>query len=175
MGNYTMLALKYGIFDICRITRCVPKRTYAWSLNKPFWDSYTRNSSKLSAKNFRGHKSLCHGLVKTQYGQRMVYPLLCRTFSKSLRKLKSKTYSGDSEEEEDGQDDVIDDSEVEELFQQHIPSGIGDGDHRIFIVHPDVKWGKKKQYLTTGKKSKQQTATVVKNSTESLETILLAC
>ncbi|XP_046892920.1 putative GTP-binding protein 6 [Hypomesus transpacificus] len=149
MGNYTMLALKYGIFDICRITRCVPKRTYAWSLNKPFWDSYTRNSSKLSAKNFRGHKSLCHGLVKTQYGQRMVYPLLCRTFSKSLRKLKSKTYSGDSEEEEDGQDDVIDDSEVEELFQQHIPSGIGDGDHRIFIVHPDVKWGKKKQYLTT--------------------------
>lgn len=26
---------------------------------------------------------------------------------------------------------------------------VGEGDHRIFIVHPDVKWGSRKQYLTT--------------------------
>ncbi|KAJ7993566.1 hypothetical protein DPEC_G00273730 [Dallia pectoralis] len=49
-------------------------------------------------------------------------------------------------EEEDDED--IDDSEVDQLFQQQVPT-VGEGDHRIFIVHPDVKWGAMKQYLTT--------------------------
>lgn len=62
--------------------------------------------------------------------------------------FKSKTYSTDNNLEEE---DEIDEAEVEELFQQQIPTGIGKEDHRIFIVHPDVKWGKGKQYLTTGK------------------------
>ncbi|KAM4574857.1 putative GTP-binding protein 6 [Fundulus diaphanus] len=51
------------------------------------------------------------------------------------------------EEEEDG--DVPNDREVEELFQQQVPAGIGQGQQRVFIVHPDVKWGSRKQYLTT--------------------------
>ncbi|XP_060886239.1 putative GTP-binding protein 6 [Labrus mixtus] len=51
------------------------------------------------------------------------------------------------EEEED--EDVLDDSEVEELFQQQAPEGIGEGQQRVFIVHPDVKWGSRKQHLTT--------------------------
>ena len=50
------------------------------------------------------------------------------------------------------EEDFIDDSEVEELFQQHVPPGIGEGQHRVFIVHPDVKWGSRKQHLTTGNK-----------------------
>ncbi|XP_035997425.1 putative GTP-binding protein 6 isoform X2 [Fundulus heteroclitus] len=53
----------------------------------------------------------------------------------------------EEEEEEDG--DVPDDREVEELFQQQVPAGIGQGQHRVFIVHPDVKWGSRKQHLTT--------------------------
>lgn len=54
--------------------------------------------------------------------------------------------------EEDEDEDFMDDSEVEELFVQQVPAGIGEGQHRVFIVHPDVKWGSRKQHLTTGNK-----------------------
>lgn len=57
-----------------------------------------------------------------------------------------------SAEDDDGEEDFIEDSEVEELFQQHAPTAIGEGQHRVFIVHPDVKWGSRKQHLTTGRK-----------------------
>lgn len=56
--------------------------------------------------------------------------------------------AGVTEEEED--EDFMDDSEVEELFLRQVPAGIGEGQHRVFIVHPDVKWGSRKQHLTTG-------------------------
>lgn len=56
----------------------------------------------------------------------------------------------EEEDQEEKEEELIDDSEVEELFQQHVPAGIGDGQHRVFIVHPDVKWGRRKQHLTTG-------------------------
>uniref|UniRef100_A0A3Q3VX16 Putative GTP-binding protein 6 n=1 Tax=Mola mola TaxID=94237 RepID=A0A3Q3VX16_MOLML len=64
------------------------------------------------------------------------------------RKTDDSSRSGFIEEEE-GNEDFIDDSEVEELFKQHVPAGIGEGQHRVFIVHPDVKWGSRKQHLTT--------------------------
>ncbi|XP_034387611.1 putative GTP-binding protein 6 [Cyclopterus lumpus] len=53
----------------------------------------------------------------------------------------------EDEEEEEDDDDVIDDSEVEELFRVHAPAG--PQQHRVFVVHPDVKWGSRKQHLTT--------------------------
>lgn len=53
-------------------------------------------------------------------------------------------------EEEEEEEDFIDDSEVEELFQQQDIAEVGQGHHRLFIVHPDVKWGSRKQHLTTG-------------------------
>lgn len=62
---------------------------------------------------------------------------------------KSKNHSTDQDSLEE--EDEIDEAEIEELFQQQIPTSIGEEDHKIFIVHPDVKWGSKKQYLTTGK------------------------
>uniref|UniRef100_A0A8C9WGK4 Putative GTP-binding protein 6 n=1 Tax=Scleropages formosus TaxID=113540 RepID=A0A8C9WGK4_SCLFO len=46
--------------------------------------------------------------------------------------------------------DILEDSEVEELFQQqHILTKVGSEDHRVLVVHPDVKWGSKKPQLTT--------------------------
>ncbi|XP_035504594.1 putative GTP-binding protein 6 [Scophthalmus maximus] len=54
---------------------------------------------------------------------------------------------GGGEEEEEG--DFMEDSEVEELFQQQAPEGIAGGQHRVFVVQPDVKWGSRKQHLTT--------------------------
>lgn len=53
----------------------------------------------------------------------------------------------DSEEEEG--EDWVADSEVDALFEAHGPLRLGDSHHRVFIVHPNVKWGSKKQYLTT--------------------------
>ncbi|KAG5275994.1 hypothetical protein AALO_G00126770 [Alosa alosa] len=58
-------------------------------------------------------------------------------------------HSNAEDDDTEGGEDVIGDSEVDELFHQFVPTAIGDGDHRVFIVHPDVKWGSKKQYLTT--------------------------
>ncbi|XP_068448941.1 putative GTP-binding protein 6 [Clinocottus analis] len=51
-------------------------------------------------------------------------------------------------EDEEEEDDVIDDSEVEELFRGHAPAG-PQQHHRVFVVHPNVKWGSQKQHLTT--------------------------
>ncbi|XP_014859560.1 PREDICTED: putative GTP-binding protein 6 isoform X1 [Poecilia mexicana] len=66
---------------------------------------------------------------------------------KNWKDLGSSSHTEEEEEEEDG--DLLEETEVEELFQQHVPAGIGQGQHRVFIVHPDVKWGSRKQYLTT--------------------------
>lgn len=71
-------------------------------------------------------------------------------FGSGRRSGSGVTEEEDQEEEEEEEgEELIDDSEVEELFQQHVPSGIGEGQHRVFIVHPDVKWGSRKQHLTT--------------------------
>ncbi|KAM7012005.1 putative GTP-binding protein 6 [Tautogolabrus adspersus] len=87
---------------------------------------------------------------------RGVSPQWFRSFSLCAWRLKSSDDSSSGqptgftqvvEEEED--EDVLDDSEVEELFQQQAPAGIGEGHQRVFIVHPDVKWGSRKQHLTT--------------------------
>uniref|UniRef100_A0A672HCB5 Putative GTP-binding protein 6 n=1 Tax=Salarias fasciatus TaxID=181472 RepID=A0A672HCB5_SALFA len=78
-----------------------------------------------------------------------------RTFVTSGCRLKEPDEPGGGgglatggEDEED--EDFIEDSEVEELFQQQgLPGIVGEGQHRVFIVHPDVKWGHRKQHLTT--------------------------
>ncbi|XP_062412498.1 putative GTP-binding protein 6 [Sardina pilchardus] len=76
-----------------------------------------------------------------------------RSFSTTRCAFKSNRntteHSNAEDEDEGGDEDVIGDSEVDELFHQFVPTAIGDGDHRVLIVHPDVKWGSKKQYLTT--------------------------
>uniref|UniRef100_A0A4W3JAX2 Putative GTP-binding protein 6 n=1 Tax=Callorhinchus milii TaxID=7868 RepID=A0A4W3JAX2_CALMI len=50
--------------------------------------------------------------------------------------------------DDEGERDA-DDAEFEELLQEQLPT-LPEGGHRVFIVHPDVKWGAKKQRLTTG-------------------------
>ncbi|XP_020372818.1 putative GTP-binding protein 6 [Rhincodon typus] len=41
------------------------------------------------------------------------------------------------------------DAELEEIFKERLYP-VPEGGHRVFIVHPNVKWGKKKPHLTTG-------------------------
>lgn len=67
-------------------------------------------------------------------------------------------YTASTEEEEEEEEDFIDDSEVEELFQQQDIAEVGQGQHRLFIVHPDVKWGSRKQHLTTGEEPVQSSS-----------------
>ncbi|XP_039984200.1 putative GTP-binding protein 6 [Xiphias gladius] len=81
-------------------------------------------------------------------------PLRCRAFALSACRFKTTDAlnggrQAGSTEENDGDGDFIEDSEVEELFQQRVPAGIAGGQHRVFIVQPDVKWGSRKQRLTT--------------------------
>lgn len=87
-----------------------------------------------------------------------------RTFSSSHCLCKrnknwtdhSKATKEDNDDEDNYSDDegaedvIIEESEVDELFEQLVPTTVGHGDHRVFIVHPEVKWGSKKQHLTTG-------------------------
>ncbi|XP_063057608.1 putative GTP-binding protein 6 [Engraulis encrasicolus] len=86
-----------------------------------------------------------------------------RTFSSSHCLCKrnknwtdhSKATKEDNDDEDNYSDDegaedvIIEESEVDELFEQFVPTTVGHGDHRVFIVHPEVKWGSKKQHLTT--------------------------
>ncbi|XP_016337329.1 putative GTP-binding protein 6 isoform X1 [Sinocyclocheilus anshuiensis] len=74
--------------------------------------------------------------------------LPARTLSLTACMFKRKNHNTDNSslEKEEVEND---EAEIEELFQQQIPTGIGEEEHRVFIVHPDVKWGSRKQYLTT--------------------------
>lgn len=75
--------------------------------------------------------------------------LPARTLSLTASMFKSKNQNTDNNRLED-EEDELDEAEIEELFQQQIPTSIGEEEHKVFIVHPDVKWGSRKQYLTTG-------------------------
>lgn len=90
--------------------------------------------------------------VNTCQRQRGATSLQTRAFGLSAFRPKSTDDLGSSNgfHEEGEDEDFLEDSEVEELFQQQIPAGIGEEQHRVFIVHPDVKWGSRKQHLTTG-------------------------
>ncbi|XP_059198109.1 putative GTP-binding protein 6 [Centropristis striata] len=121
------------------------KRIHSWLplLQRHCTNSYQRAACKLlhtphpaAAPNTRTHRA--------------VFPSQCRAFTLSACSYKKTDYisrSGQHHGEED--DDFIDEDEVEELFQLQALAGIGDGQHRVFIVHPDVKWGSRKQHLTT--------------------------
>uniref|UniRef100_A0AAV2KTI1 Putative GTP-binding protein 6 n=1 Tax=Knipowitschia caucasica TaxID=637954 RepID=A0AAV2KTI1_KNICA len=67
----------------------------------------------------------------------------------SGRALKDTGRFTEEDEEEEDEDEFLPDAEVEELFQAHGPLGVGHSHHRVFIVQPDVKWGSRKQHLTT--------------------------
>lgn len=75
--------------------------------------------------------------------------LPARTLSLTASMFKSKSQNTDNNRLED-EEDELDEAEIEELFQQQIPTSIGEEEHKVFIVHPDVKWGSRKQFLTTG-------------------------
>ncbi|KAK6313624.1 hypothetical protein J4Q44_G00150830 [Coregonus suidteri] len=82
---------------------------------------------------------------------RLTHFPVTRGFSLSAYQLKFREDNHTPGHESLGgeeEEDYIDDGEIDDLFQHQIPM-VGEGDHRIFIVHPDVKWGSRKQYLTT--------------------------
>ncbi|XP_061634237.1 putative GTP-binding protein 6 isoform X1 [Phyllopteryx taeniolatus] len=55
-------------------------------------------------------------------------------------------HDDDGDEEEDS----MEEQEADELFRElQPPTALAGGQHRVFVVHPDVKWGSRKQHLTT--------------------------
>ncbi|XP_028443598.1 putative GTP-binding protein 6 [Perca flavescens] len=95
--------------------------------------------------------TLLHTLSSGQtHRPRVAAPAHSRAFALSACRWKNTDdFSSGQHEEEDDDEDFIGDSEVEELFQLQVPAGLGEGQQRVFIVHPDVKWGSRKQHLTT--------------------------
>lgn len=88
----------------------------------------------------------------------LVVPVLpARTLS-----LTARMFKYDNTDDNNVEEDEIDDAEIEKLFQEQIPSGVGKEDHRVFIVHPDVKWGSRKQYLTTAALQMEEAVGLVK-------------
>ena len=116
------------------------------------------NSTTSSSSSSSCTSSLLHTAQHAAAGRRLS-SLHVRTFALSAGRLKNTddfiTGLNEEEEEDEEDEDFIGDEEVEELFQQQAPSGIGEGQHRVFIVHPDVKWGSRKQHLTTGNRQVQ--------------------
>lgn len=108
-----------------------------------------------------GHRAAGTDILHLLPGLGAAHPRQVKPLIESARRFAGKraefgsgrrSESGVTEEEDrmEEEEELIDDSEVDELFQQHVPVGIGEGQHRVFIVHPDVKWGRRKQHLTTG-------------------------
>nr|XP_040039559.1 putative GTP-binding protein 6 isoform X2 [Gasterosteus aculeatus aculeatus] len=97
------------------------------------------------AHTFLTSSATCRLLRRPPRAVGATWPLRSGAFSHSACRWKN---AGDGKEDED-EDDVIDDGEVEELFQERAPAGALGAAHRVFVVHPDVKWGSRKQHLTT--------------------------
>ncbi|KAF7650751.1 hypothetical protein LDENG_00121380 [Lucifuga dentata] len=115
-----------------------------WSLLQHTHSWHRAASATCRTLNASSH----HAISRFEHSWLQLHP---RAFSLSASRFKSidDFSSGFTEEDDDDGEDSIEDSEVDELFQQQVPTSIGEGQHRIFIVHPDVKWGSKKQHLTT--------------------------
>ncbi|CAL8271582.1 unnamed protein product [Arctogadus glacialis] len=122
-----------------------------YHLARRLWPGFLQTSQKLTTLSWRYQKPTFYR-VATQnslsYNQDRSLTLSARQCKHSDNPGGRHTcHTEDHDEDEDG--DLIDEAEVDELFHQQVPKVIGDGEHRIFIVHPDVKWGSRKQYLTT--------------------------
>ncbi|XP_072333374.1 putative GTP-binding protein 6 [Scyliorhinus torazame] len=106
----------------------------------------SRNASYGSGKNQYPANLPCHGF-------RCFVTSKCHSKGRKSANSRKPSRSGKQSEEDDeaSTDDEceLEDAEFEELFQEQIMT-LPEGGHRVFIVHPDVKWGGKKQYLTTG-------------------------
>ncbi|XP_078604480.1 putative GTP-binding protein 6 [Branchiostoma floridae x Branchiostoma japonicum] len=58
------------------------------------------------------------------------------------------TYTEDEDEEYDSE---LDDEDLtEELYEEQVTLVTPEGGHKVVVVQPNVKWGAKKQHLTTG-------------------------
>ncbi|KAM4701490.1 putative GTP-binding protein 6 [Discoglossus pictus] len=98
--------------------------------------------------------------VSTPSSKYLISPLYTglRTICTSSACHKAKKHSGNRRtepessppEEEHDQDPEESDGEREEDMEELLgPASLLEGAHRIFIVHPDVKWGAKKVHSTT--------------------------
>ncbi|XP_056235219.1 putative GTP-binding protein 6 [Seriola aureovittata] len=134
------------------------RRIYPWRplLQRPCTQSCQRAAPPPSSLLHTPHHAAALTSFKPQWLRASPATLQSRAFALSACRFKRTDsfnsgqrtgFTEDEVEEQDG--DFIEDREVEELFQEQAPEGITGGQHRVFIIQPDVKWGRKKQHLTT--------------------------
>ncbi|NP_001133555.1 putative GTP-binding protein 6 [Salmo salar] len=160
-----MSTIRYCMLGNNIVTRLFPKRTYSWCVQLKHQQLYSAENWLKLPTCYNCHKRSHHVNQSShqhisQYGLQhhrdttlswqTSIPLQHRGFSLSTyqQKIRDDNHTPGHESLGKEEEDYIDDSEIDELFQHQIPM-VGEGDHRIFIVHPDVKWGSRKQYLTT--------------------------
>ncbi|XP_061680369.1 putative GTP-binding protein 6 isoform X3 [Syngnathoides biaculeatus] len=87
-------------------------------------------------------------------------PLCSRAFGLSGCTLRR---SDDFTEDTDDGDDATEEQEADELFREmQPPAADAGGQQRVFVVHPDVKWGSRKQHLTTAELMMAEAVALVK-------------
>ncbi|XP_071202733.1 putative GTP-binding protein 6 isoform X2 [Salvelinus alpinus] len=160
-----MSTIKYCMLGNNIVTRLFPKRTYSWCVQLRHQQLYCAENWLKVPTSYKCHKRSHHvnqssyqhisqyGLQRhrtTTVSWQTSIPLQHRGFSLSTYQQTIRDEDDTPGHESLGreEDGYIDDSEIDELFQHQVPM-VGEGDHRVFIVHPDVKWGSRKQYLTT--------------------------
>ncbi|PWA14452.1 hypothetical protein CCH79_00011130 [Gambusia affinis] len=131
-----------------RFSSCVGGKTSGGSMKTL---RFVHSRLPLLPRSCHRPAAACRLLPTSHRGQPPVLPSSrsLALSASSLKNWKDLGSSSHTEEEDEEDGDLLEETEVEELFQQHVPAGVGQGQHRVFIVHPDVKWGSKKQYLTT--------------------------
>uniref|UniRef100_A0A4W5RNM1 GTPase HflX N-terminal domain-containing protein n=1 Tax=Hucho hucho TaxID=62062 RepID=A0A4W5RNM1_9TELE len=146
------------------LTRLFPKRTYSWCVQlkqqQPYYaEKWLKLPTSYTCSKRSQHVNQSSYQHISQYGLQhhrhhrptpvAPIPLQHRGFSLSTHQQNIRDdHHTPGHERLGSEEDYIDDSEIDELFQHQNPV-VGEEDHRIFIVHPDVKWGSRKQYLTT--------------------------
>ena len=141
------------------LANCLKGRVRTWSLELCYWnhghlEKLRQPSMKINYANKLKLPCAAHIFTYTRHAG-LKLGLNSRSFSSTCGVFKSNRHTtghtnATEEDDDEGDEDAIGDGEVDELFQEFVPTAILDGDHRVFIVHPDVKWGSKKQHLTTG-------------------------
>ncbi|XP_066562159.1 putative GTP-binding protein 6 [Amia ocellicauda] len=118
------------------------KTSALWDISKACPRYRSHNLGLLSPRLHHAHEpEFAHMTTRMKLDQ-----IRHRRFSTHTSRCKAQHSSPGAGGQQDAEPD---DAELEELCQQRIADKVGSEDQRVLVIHPDVKWGAKKQLLTT--------------------------
>ncbi|XP_019752314.1 putative GTP-binding protein 6 [Hippocampus comes] len=92
-----------------------------------------------------------HGDPPTPRCNSRAFGLSRCTWRRSDGFTEDRGFTQQEDDIDEDEDSMEEEEEADELFRELQPAtALPEGPHRLFVVHPDVKWGSRKQHLTTG-------------------------